>query len=356
MTPQTETRQFANRFKSALLATTIVAVSATALSGGALADRLLSLTAVYNLNQSLNGFRNQAYWGSASGDVYVGNGTEADFTGYVYTDSMFENILANASISLSSGISFLDHDSDNVAFDFSGSSHQTFVDLSTGLGPRVQIGLSIGYENIEAESDVAGLWGDGLAVVPHFAVAITEEATFRGFFGWEGVDYSADRNSGAITSDVNSDRIFGGVDVGVEYDIQDKWEIGFNVGYFYMREEFDSYTESDGSLAPADQAEIGQVLAGPTVSYTFDTGWGEIEPYVSGFIEYDVLAHAKEFYNLPDAIRPNHDELGARFAVGFAVMPTERVDVYFGATTSQFRENTEEYSVLGTIKFDIGVF
>ncbi len=173
----------------------------------------------------------------------------------------------------------------------------------------------------------------------HFAVNLS------GSYGWLNTDVT--RGSGAVTGNFDSTRATGAANILGNWSAG-KWRFGAILGYLYVHQKDDAYTESTGGAVSGATTNIGEGRVGARIGYDL----GKVETYFSGRYDYDFVAPgAQTVVTTGGTVTTPNDRSGFTLAAGLRFALAPNVSGNLEGTTVQGRQNQEIYGVNGTLRF-----
>lgn len=235
--------------------------------------------------------------------------------------------------------------------DFDGTVLNVATGIDYSFNEKLLAGLSIGYEDqdIDTPFNNGGLEGSGFTLTPYIGYKITDRLSVDAMLGYSMIDYDSNRQSGAITGNTEADRIFGSANINYGLVQKNGFDLGLTGGYLYVREDQDAYTESDGTLVEEVNVRLGQARAGVNLSYTHETGFGYIKPFVGARAEYDNVSNAPGVINAAGD-KGSDDKFGATFKGGVNFGIGDNLSVNLQGETTEFRDALEVYSASGLVR------
>ncbi len=205
---------------------------------------------------------------------------------------------------------------------------------------RMAIGVAVTYEQINADLafNNGKVDGDGYTVAPYFVMLLTDYLTMDIIAGYAIIDYDQDRDFGLVDSSVDADRQFVEFSL-VGFHYIDQWNFTGHLSFIYAHEGQDSYRESDGTRIKANNVDFSQFSAGVEVAYTFK----HVEPYLTLTFEHD-----SQYEEINDT---SYDRSGGDGGFGCRFFFTDQLSADLYGSTKFGRENFDEYSILGNMRY-----
>ncbi len=246
---------------------------------------------------------------------------------------------------INGGYTNLDFSGANSAFN--GDVVNGMVGVDYRINDAITLGVAGGYENtdIDTSFNLGTLKTDGYSVTPYVAVRLGRHFSINasGSYAWLSTDMT--RTSGAIQGSYDSTRWMGSVNLLSNW-ASGKWRFGTLLGYLYIHQDDDAYTETGAAGAGAvgsATTKIGQGRVGGSIGYDL----GKVETYINGRYEYDFTSDGP---TLP-AGTGTTGRSGFRLAAGLRFALAPNVSGNLEGSTVQGRDNLDEYGVNGTIRF-----
>jgi len=214
------------------------------------------------------------------------------------------------------------------------------------------IGLAGGYESSDVKTifNQGTLKGQGWALAPYGAWVINRNFNIDASFGGARLDYDMTRLNSAVSGHTNGARWFGSINGNANFMLDDHWTVGAALGFLYVKEDQDAYTESDGSPVGKTKTRLGQMRATPKLGYRIATPFGSVTPYGSARLEYDVSKSPAQVIDGMGTLASN-GRFGTTFAVGVNADVGDAVSVNIEASSAQFRKDIESTVLGGTVRY-----
>jgi outer membrane autotransporter protein len=252
--------------------------------------------------------------------------------------------------SLWANVTWSSFDEDHPTIAFNGDAVSGFLGADYLFTDQFVAGIAVGAENTDVTStfNAGGSNSDGITGLGYAALVFNRYFSADASVGYTGlydIDQRRTAAGVAITGSTDGWRVFGAANLNGRYTI-DKWTASGNVGYLRSHANTDGFTESNGTVVPNTNSNLGTVRVGGRVSYQLLPA---VTPFVSGLFEWD------------------HDRTGIVVGAGQAVPPDDRTDFVVGgglsfafsdrvsggieATTVLGRANFNSTTVSGNIRF-----
>lgn len=258
--------------------------------------------------------------------------------------------------------SWSNSEDENDDTEFDGDTYTTLVGADYEVSPGVILGLSVGYENTDIDTEYNGFGGqdgnldaDGYTVAPYIGAKFSENVSGDLTVGYSSIDYDTlryDPNTGnSITGSTDADRYFVNAGVNGVHNFQNNWNLKGRGAVFYASEDKDAFTEteSNGSTISVNDetTELGQLLFDTRLGYTYQ----HVEPYVLVGVEYDF---SKD--DVPVAAgqtQSQDDDFGMKFGLGLNLIDFgSNVSGGIEAYTVEFRDDYNEYVATGGLRVE----
>lgn len=230
----------------------------------------------------------------------------------------------------------------NVKFD--GNIWTGMVGGDYKFTERVIAGLAVGYEALDVDTSFnrGSTESSGWTVAPYAIFRIDDVFSVDVNVGYTNVDYDIDRkdplSNATITSDTDSDRWFGAVNLSGNWMV-DSWALGANVGTLFAYEDRDGFRESNGTEVSGDKIRLGRLNLGGRLGYLFRNVF---EPYGKAKLEYDYSRDATAY----------DDRVGLVVGAGFNIFATDNFYANVEGTTVLLRDDLDIHTVSATLRYD----
>jgi uncharacterized protein YhjY with autotransporter beta-barrel domain len=243
--------------------------------------------------------------------------------------------------------SYSDIESDKLDADFDGDIINIVGGVDYRFTDRITAGLAISYQNTDLDTgfNVGTFENDGVGVSPYVVFNITKNISADINASWTTLSNDTTRTSGGaiVTGSFDSDRVTAGGNVSYAYAIK-KWFLKGTVGFLYINEDQDSFTESNGTFVGSNDISIGQGRIGGTVGYNA----GKWTPWVS-------LRAENEFWAPSDTVSGNGnvisaDDFGLVVGAGVNFSLSDAVSGGLAFQSTQAREDLDLYTITGRVR------
>lgn len=229
---------------------------------------------------------------------------------------------------------------------FDGPIYTMLVGYDTKVTDSLLLGVATGYEHIDINTDYNGgaLRGNSWTVAPYASYQITQMLSVNATIGHTWVHYNEEH--GSVSGTTDGDRWFGTANIVAKQSVN-QWRLTENLGYFYVTETQDAYTETN--LNPVDKStrHLGQIRVGGKAGYYIPTIYGYLEPYVTGRAEFDVDKSSDQIISSGTTV--SRSDFGATFGAGLKVSVGDSVSVSGELTSTAFRDKYQAYGASATV-------
>jgi len=184
----------------------------------------------------------------------------------------------------------------------------------------------------------------GFGVSPYAVFRLTDKITADINASYTVLDTDTTRTGGAVTANFDSDRYTAGANLNINHSI-DKFFMGGSVGFLYINETQDAYTESDGTLVSQLDISIGQGRLSATVGYNF----GKVQPFLTAQLQHEFWAPSAAQLG-GGLASPQEDTTGVVLGGGISFALSDSVSGTISASTQEAREDFSLYSISGRIR------
>jgi len=233
--------------------------------------------------------------------------------------------------------------------EFDGDVMNFLVGVDTKPSSNSVVGVAIGYEDLDIDTpfNTGTFAGTGFGITPYFGMSLSPSVSVQFLGGWTSIEYDTTRNSGAITSSFDADRIFGSASITGNVMLSKDFNLKPKATLLYVTEDQDSTTDSSGIAVASQTLDLGRISFGGTLSYMGD----KASPYVRVMGEYD--------YQIEDAVDlgngnfSSNDDTGIAGAVGVNLNLGNGLAGNLEISSSSFlRENLDVYTYTGRIRYN----
>ena len=210
----------------------------------------------------------------------------------------------------------------------------------------VIVGFSVAYENANIDTDFNNGQADssGYTVAPYVGVVINDTWSFDISGGFSSLDTDQSRNGGAITSEVDTERLFASINSNGFTQI-DRWFLTGRVGALHARSTDDQFTESNGIVVAGRTNKLSQFQLGGEAAYEL----GAWEPYIGGTYSYDMTATNQELSAGP---QPSNHDSDFLLSTGVRFYSKEGLTMSLGYDKRFGRDDYDEETVTFNARWD----
>jgi len=211
-------------------------------------------------------------------------------------------------------------------------------------------GLSLGYEDSNSDTNYnrGHVDTDGITVSPYFLFLLNQYVSVDGALGYSDIDIDQDRTlpgtATVVTGSLDAERFFGSAGISAGF-WRGNWNFSGRLGFFYTTQQNDPFVESDGTVNPELDSDLGQAQLGGRVAYYA----GIAMPYVSVDFNYDTT-HDITAVGVGQAA-PSGDRSDFVLGTGVDFFVNDMISAGVRADTVQGRANFDSYSASGNVSF-----
>lgn len=310
-----------------------------------------SLAVAAQQTTNLINSRIDAIKNGGNGNVNVANNGFSASTGLAGGENEKYGVWINSSWTVA--------DDDVASTAYHGDVFNVMGGFDYQIRPRTIIGISVGYESVDLDTEFnrnffsgnteGSYETDGWLIAPYVAYDLNKyfTASLTGGYGQFDIDSVRYDNAGTrITGATDSDRLFASAVLAGTYPTSNNWRFGGDAGLLWASEDIDGYTESNGTVNADKDIDFAQFALNGRVGYQFR----HFEPYVRAGLEYDI---SKDDVNVASGqTQANDDDFGGVFGAGFRFNINDRVTGGLEATTTEFRDDYEEYTGTANLRIE----
>ncbi|HEX9466603.1 MAG TPA: autotransporter outer membrane beta-barrel domain-containing protein [Alphaproteobacteria bacterium] len=171
---------------------------------------------------------------------------------------------------------------------YHGNSYNGAVGGDAQIGDRLILGLAVSGEGtiLDTTFNAGHLTTTGAGLNPYAVYTLTDHFYVDALVGWSWLTNDLDRSNGAVTASYDSFRWLGNLNLTGRF-IEGPWQFLPTVGYLYVHQNDDAYTERGTGAAsvPSRTSIVGQGRLGGKVGYTIDN----VTPYVGARWEHNFV-------------------------------------------------------------------
>ncbi|NIJ40970.1 hypothetical protein FHS78_001251 [Parvibaculum indicum] len=240
-------------------------------------------------------------------------------------------------------------DDSHAGANYDGDIYNAVLGYDLALTDSLTLGLAGGYERIRIDTkyNSGTLKGNVWTIAPYLSYRIDDMLSFNATVGRSWADYDV-AHSVSATGSTDGKRWFGAANLVAEQNV-DAWRLSETLGYFYVSETQDAYTESGvGALTVAEsKRHLGQIRVGGKAGYEIPTSFGHVTPYLSARAEFDVNKSSDVV--LTSGATVSQDDFGTTFGAGVDGAAGRNVNFRVEATTEAFRKDYDAYGISATV-------
>jgi outer membrane autotransporter protein len=213
------------------------------------------------------------------------------------------------------------------------------------------LGIAAGYENVDitTEYNRGTVEGDSISLSPYLGYIINDWLSADASLGYSWIGYDFSRDSNSVRGSTRAGRVFGSANLNATHRMGDLG-LRSSLGVLRLYEQQDGYTDSSGTKVDKSEINFGQMRATVGAGYDVVTGFGTLTPNAFVRAEYDLpAAHSVMVGN---NWQSSSDRTGAVFGLGLDATVGKDLLLNLTATSTQFRQNTEGYSLSGNIRYN----
>jgi len=240
--------------------------------------------------------------------------------------------------------SSIENDFVNTAYDgdivaFAGGADYRVTD-------RIVTGVALSYENTDLNTSFNNgtFETDGFGISPYAVFRLNDKISVDINGSYTSLNTDTTRTGGAVTGSFDSNRYTVGGNLNLNHKIK-KVFMNASVGFLYIKEDQDSYTESNGTFVPDNNISIGQGRLSASIGYDF----GKFQPFVTAQLRHEFWSPSAP--ELGGGLQsPTDDNTAVVLGGGVSFRLTDTVSGSVTGTTEQGRDNFDLYSVTGRVR------
>ncbi|MBT5107129.1 MAG: autotransporter outer membrane beta-barrel domain-containing protein [Rhodospirillaceae bacterium] len=241
---------------------------------------------------------------------------------------------------------YSDIENDNVNTAFDGDIVNVVGGVDYRFTNKIIGGVAVSFEKTDLDTtfNLGTFEQDGVGVMPYVAFILNKNISADLNVGYTDLDIDTTRTSaGAIsTASYSGDRTTAGANLNFNKAVK-KWSLGASVGFLYIKEETDAFTESNGTAVAANEISIGQGRASGRLGYNM----GKVQPYVN-------VRYENEFWAPSDATingtLVETDTSGFVITGGLDFTLSDKVSGGVAFSSYQERDDLDLYSISGRVR------
>ncbi len=202
--------------------------------------------------------------------------------------------------------------------------------------------------DIDTKFDSGTVETTGYGFSPYAVFTLNERVTADINAGFTSLSTDTTREGG-VTGEYDSNRYTASANLKVRHSI-DKIFLTGSVGFLYINETQDAYTESNGTFVPQLDISIGQGRLSATVGYDY----GKYQPYLTAQLQHEFWAPSAGVIAGTGAnagASTGGDTSGYVLGGGVAFALSDTMSGTISASTTEGREAFSLYSISGRINY-----
>ena len=207
-------------------------------------------------------------------------------------------------------------------------------------------GVAVSFEKTDLDTtfNLGTFEIDGVGVMPYVAFILNNNISLDASVGYTDLDFDTTRTSGGAisTASYDGDRTTAGANLNFSKNVK-KLSLSGSVGFLYIKEEHDGFTESNGTVVAASDVSIGQGRASARVGYNL----GKVQPFVAVRYEHEFWAPSDSIIN-GTLVETDTDGLVISGGLNFAL--SDAVSGGLTVSSHQARDDLDLYSISGRIR------
>ncbi|MEI6559010.1 MAG: autotransporter outer membrane beta-barrel domain-containing protein [Rhodospirillaceae bacterium] len=236
--------------------------------------------------------------------------------------------------------------------DYHGGITNVVVGYDRKLNNWLIAGLAVGYENVDIITgfDNGTLKGNSGTIAPYVGLVLTDWLVADLAVGYTGIHYDYTKNFKASKGSNSADRYFGSTALTASQRY-DRIRLSEQIGYLQLQESQGRYAETDGTNHQDNVIKFGQIHGTISGGYEFRTEDNDtsITPTASVRYDYDVISPSSML--LTTGTYSSRSRSGVVFSLGVEVKTADDISFGLKGTSTQFRANTDAFSVVGNIRY-----
>lgn len=212
------------------------------------------------------------------------------------------------------------------------------------------LGVATGYEQVDitTEYNNGSVEGESVSLSPYLGYIINDWLSVDATLGHTWISYDFSRSNGAVKGSTKAGRWFGSTNLNATQRLGD-FKLRGSVGYLRLYEQQDAYRDNTGAQVEDSQVNFGQIRTTVGGSYDIATSFGVLSPNAFVRMEYDTPASHSVMVG--NNWMSSSDRTGAVFGIGIDAALDNDLLFNLTATSTQFRQNTEAYSLIGNLRY-----
>ncbi len=241
--------------------------------------------------------------------------------------------------------SYIENDFVNTKYDGDIVAFVGGVDYR--LTDRIVAGIALSYEDVDIDTTFNNgtIETSGVGIAPYAVFRLTDNITADINGSYTVLDTDTTRTGGTVTGQFDSDRYTLGANLNVNHSVK-KFFMSGSVGFLYINEEQDSYTESNATFVRQLDISIGQGRLSATIGYNF----GKFQPFLTAQLQHEFWAPSAPLLG-GGLESPEEDTTGIVVGGGINFALSDTVSGSITATSQEARDDFSLYSISGRVRF-----
>jgi len=257
--------------------------------------------------------------------------------------------LKDTALWANAGYTSLDNNNALTAYD--GHAIPVLVGIDTSPWDPLTVGIAFGYERVELDTafNQGTLNWNGYTATPYAVLRFLNNYSVDVSASYSRLNNDVSRLNGTASGSYDSDRWLGTANLNGNWSV-DNWRLGATIGYLYLHQIDDGYTETgpaSGGAVTGHATTIGQGRAGLRLGYNF----GMVEPYVKARVEHEFITPGTQLVSPATGGIVASDNTGYVIGVGALLNFNNRLSGAIEGTTTQGRDKQDIWGIAGTIRF-----
>jgi uncharacterized protein YhjY with autotransporter beta-barrel domain len=241
-------------------------------------------------------------------------------------------------------VSDIDNSNVNTAFD--GDITNVVGGVDYRLTGKVIAGVAVSFEKADLDTtfNLGTFEVDGTSVMPYVAFALNDKLSADLSVGYSDLDFSTTRTTGGaiVTGSYDGDRVTAGGNLNYNSTVN-KLSVGASIGFQYVKEEHDGFTESNGNVVASNDISIGQGSVSAKVGYNM----GKLQPFLG--VRYETEFWAPSESTINGAVSSTDND-GLVITGGFNLALSDAVSGSLSVSSYQERDDLDLYTISGRFK------
>lgn len=214
------------------------------------------------------------------------------------------------------------------------------------LTNRVVAGIALSYEDVDITTTFNNgtIETSGVGIAPYAVFKLTDKITADINASYTVLDTDTTRTSGTVTGQFDANRVTAGANLNIGHSVN-KFFMSASVGFLYINESQDSYTESNGTFVPASDISIGQGRVSATVGYNL----GKAQPFLTAQLQHEFWAPSAPLLG-GGLASPEEDTTGVVVGAGISFALSDTTSGTISVSSTEAREDFSLYSVSARIR------